>query len=116
MVAWLSALGDRWDCSNCTRTGYLCSRDGHEQEIRDRLAEAKVPPTVPLIFRADSVQVCPRALVSPLAMAVADAYGYFEKGQLGTTFLNTVVWVNDAIKLFGAELSKALRFKRKQDK
>jgi len=116
VTAWLSALGDRWNCDTCRRVGFLCSRDGHidRAEVDRRLAEAPVPMTVPLVFRADAASVCPRVLVGPVGMAIGDAYGYYESGQLGLTFRDIPVWVNDALKRFGSELQKALQFKRKE--
>jgi hypothetical protein len=116
VTAWLSALGDRWNCDTCRRVGFLCSRDGHidRAEVDRRLAEAPVPMTVPLVFRADAASVCPRVLAGPFGMAVSEAYGWRENGGLGLTFLTAPMWVGQALGQFGSELMKALQFNRKE--
>jgi hypothetical protein len=117
--AWLSVLGDRWDCNRCSRTGFVCSRAGHmatDSELERRLAEAPVPASVPAVFRAEAALVCPRVMVGPLAQCVADAYGWFEKGNLGVTFLEAPLWLGQALARFGSELMKAITFKAKQNR
>ncbi len=115
MAAWLSALGDRWTCSTCTRRGFVCSRAGHVDmyEVARRLAEAPVPASVPTVFRAEAASVCPRVLAGPMGMAVSDAYGWRESGNLGLTFLTAPMWVGQALAQFGSELMKAVAFRTK---
>lgn len=119
MAAWLSALGDRWSCSSCTRRGFVCSRAGRSvdmSEVECRLAEAPVPASVPAVFRADAASVCPRVLVGPMGNAVSDAYGWRENGGLGLTYLTAPMWVGQALAQFGSELMKAVAFKTKQSR
>lgn len=115
MIAWLSVMGDRFRCGDCARTGVLCARDDHDPEqVRQRLAEARGPKSVPVIFKAESVGVCPMCLATPFARSVADAYAWWEKGQLGM-FSEQPTWVGEAFKVYGSALGKAFEFKRKTE-
>lgn len=115
VAAWLSVMGERFRCEDCNRTGVLCARDGHDQEqVRQRLAEAKGPRSVPVIFKAESVGVCPLCLATPFARLVADAFAWWEKGQLGK-FQDQPSWVGEAFKVYGSAISRALEFKRKTE-
>lgn len=82
-------------------------------EVERRLAEAPVPASVPTVFRAEAVAVCPRVLAGPFGMAVSEAYGWRENGGLGMTFLTAPMWVGQALGQFGSELMKAVAFKAK---
>ena len=115
VIAWLSVMGDSFDCTNCVRTGVLCAKNDHDPEqVRQRLAEAKGPKSVPVIFKAESVGVCPVTLISPFAKHVAEAYVWWEKGQLG--MLNDQPsWVGPAFRVYGGALRKAMDFKRKTE-
>lgn len=115
MAAWLSVLGDRWNCDNCHRPETICSRTGHTiDDAGPLLAEAKVPPSVPLVFRAESVGVCPRLFMTGFGRLVGDAYDWWDRGQLGLDFMTIPAWINAAFHLFAAEVSKAMEFKRQE--
>lgn len=116
MAAWLSAVGENFDCSACKRPlSFLCPKRDHieNSEILQRIADSPMPGKVPDIFKMENEGICPRFLLTPFSAMVAKAHSWWESGQLGLTLFTAPLWLDDAFRVLVSERSKAQMFRMK---
>ena len=119
MVAWASVMGDSFNCGTCNRPpSFLCPKRDHvdNETIMQRIADSPLPKKVPMIFRAEAVNLCPRFLFTPFASFVTKVYSWWEKGALGVDLLHAPAWVDEAFRILETERAKAREFKYQQNR
>ncbi len=117
---WLSLVSDIYDCSKCKRDYKTFACPNHEQVDMDwvykLLEDSNLPSSMPDVFKLEQLNICPLVLRSAFTNSIARAFNWWEKGQLGMTYLESPAWVEQAFSLLSAEREKVRAFKRQQDR
>lgn len=116
LLAWLSATSDSFNCKNCKRKNFVCPMLDHKKpiDLEERIKKANLPSAMPLIFKYESIGVCPRIAITPFSQLVAKAYQWWEKGQLGINYTEAPIWVDQAFTIYANNLGRARQFVSKQ--
>lgn len=105
-------VGENFDCKRCKRKNFICPMTDQEipDDLEERLEQAHLPSSMPEIFKYENIRVCPKVKLSDFSSLVIRANNWFEKGQLGMTFLDAPIWVDEAFSILNSERNKALKF------
>ena len=117
VAAWSSVMGSNFECGSCKRpASFLCPKRDHleDAEIMQMIADSPLPKSVPMIFKAEAVNICPKFLLTPFAIYTAKIYSWWEKGNLGVDLLSAPSWIDDAFRILESERAKARDFSYQQ--
>ena len=117
-MAWLSCTGKEFSCEHCKRKNFACAKTHclTPDEIDEKLQQGKFPKSMPLIYRAESVGICPKLLISDFSQTVSKAHAWWEKNQLGVNFLEAPAWVDEAFTVYNNSKSEAINYMQKRSK